>query len=149
MGGLPRLPCGCNTELHPPLAPRGIPMLTLGVVLALEVFLPLRDRLDFPATAEAGLVAILLLGLTITPSADAKVGFISRLSLLLSMVWYLGSLGRWLPHLDVLYGETPGPASEVLALAVLVVAPLAMIAGPLLIYVPRNIDLRSLWGGGG
>ena len=110
-------------------------MLTLAVIFTLELYLWV--DLGLTGVVEIMPVVIILLVLGWTSTIDAKGGYLCRLGLLLALVWYMGSLVRWLPIMDAMYAG--GVTGEILGMAVLLVGPLAMVLGPIYPSVRRML----------
>ena len=110
-------------------------MLTLAVIFTLELYL----WVDLGLTGEVEVmpVVVILLALGWASTIDAQAGYLCRLGLLLALVWYMGSLVRWLPIMDAMY--TAGVTGEILGMAVLLVGPLAMVLGPVFPSIRRMV----------
>lgn len=113
-------------------------MLSLGVMLLLEYLLTVED-LAVPDPLVWGVMAVLFLALGWAANTDVLMGgFVGRLGLALAAIWYLASVGRWLPDINRLYMDAPSPIDEFVALGFLVVAPAAILLAPILRSVPTR-----------
>lgn len=85
-------------------------MLTLAVILLVEIALRLLAAQSIAAAlgAPASGLVLLILALCSIMAAhmDVRLGFYSRLAYAVAILWYVGSLYRWLPQIDAL-GGTP------------------------------------------
>ena len=112
-------------------------MFTVAVLTALELWLYASGVLDLPGHAETALLVLLLGALTLTPSLDVRRGYVSRLLLVMGILWWWGSTGRLLPAFAAAYGAAPGPIGEAMAVLALFGVAAAMVAAPAIEYLPR------------
>ena len=122
-------------------------MLTFGLVVVIKVFvlwliptqamLPMVGGISLPPLPTTGMLVVLLLSAGWTTSADIKSGTIGRCGLLVALGVWFGSFGELLPALNAIYLDSSPALAEMLAAAVLLVFPAALMLPPLIVTARR------------
>lgn len=113
-------------------------MITLGLLVVIEILLYLTTHADLiiPPLVEYMMISLLLIGIGWTAYEDTGRGFISRICLLLATGFYFSQIARWSFLLESSYPGASSMVVEILALSMLVIAPIALFVGPVMRVIP-------------
>ena len=103
-------------------------MLSLLVLFIWELSFYLVELWEFYEAASGGLILVLGVVLLLAVVLSVDEGFISRIAVLISLLWYMGRVADWSYQIDLVLAESGSALGILMALMILVLVPVGMLA---------------------